>query len=119
MIVAPGSAMIVAPGSAIIAGPASALSCPSDDPACVEQNSDTESFLSAMCKSPGQEHDSTCNCSHCPKNHSMWGCLKVKQVCKGKVYWGEASIEKMKILGGFSMAGGVGVNKYNSKIELL
>ena len=91
--------MIVAPGSAIIAGPASASSCPCDDPACVEQNSDTESFLSAMCKSPGQEHDSTCNCSHCPKNHSMCGCLKVKQVCKGKVYRGEASIEKMKILG--------------------
>ena len=45
MIVAPGSAMIVAPGSAIIAGPASALYCPSDDPAYVEQNSDTETFL--------------------------------------------------------------------------
>ena len=48
MIVEPGSAMIVAPGSAIIAGPASASSCPCDDPAFVEQNSDTESFLSAV-----------------------------------------------------------------------
>ena len=53
MIVAPGSAMIVAPGSAIIAGPASASSCPCDDPACVEQNSDTESFLTSECESPG------------------------------------------------------------------
>ena len=44
-VVAPGSAMIVAPGSAITAGPASALSCPSDDPVCLEQKSDTESFL--------------------------------------------------------------------------
>ena len=57
MIVAPGSAMIVAPGSAIIAGPASSLSCPRNDPVCVEQNSDTESFLTAECESPGQEHD--------------------------------------------------------------
>ena len=53
MIVAPGSIMFVAPGSAIIAGPASASSCPSDDPACVEQNSDTESFLTSECESPG------------------------------------------------------------------
>ena len=63
MIVAPGSAMIVAPGSAVIAGPASAPSCPSDDPVCVEQNNDTESFLTAKRESPGQENNSTCNCS--------------------------------------------------------
>ena len=54
MIVAPGSVTVVAPGSAITAGPASALSCPSDDPVCLEQNSDTVSFLTAECESPGQ-----------------------------------------------------------------
>ena len=51
-IVVPGSTMIVAPGSAIIAGPVPASSCLSDDPVCVEQNSDTESFLTAECETP-------------------------------------------------------------------
>ena len=86
MVVAPGSVMIVGPGSASIAGPASALSYPSADLACVDQNTDTETFLTAECELPGQEHDSTYNCSHCPDSHSVWCCQKVKQGCQGKVY---------------------------------
>ena len=71
--------MIVVPGSAVIAGPASAPSCPSDDPVCVEQNSDTESFLTAECESPGQEHDSTCTVYTAL---TVTVCGAVKRLCK-------------------------------------
>ena len=85
MIVAPGSAMIVAPGSAIIAGPASVLSCPSDNPACVEQNGDTQLFpLRRVAKR--MIVLAAVHCSHCPDRHRVWVwcCQKAKQGCQVK-----------------------------------